>query len=156
MAKEIERKFLVRSENYKSRSIESRRIVQGYLSDNAEATVRVRIAGSQAWLTVKSINKGAERGEWEYEVPVADAEEMLRLSVTPVLSKTRHIIDHEGFRWEVDEFHGALEGLVVAEVELDDAEACPPLPDFIGREVTGDARYYNSVLAGGGEMPPSA
>lgn len=149
MAKEIERKYLVADSGYKIMSERSSRIRQAYLSVDPRATVRIRIKeGCGAFLTVKGLNSGAVRDEWEYPVPEADALEMLeRCAVSRVIDKTRWIVPYEGFVWEVDEFHGALEGLVVAEVELPDADAEPPVPPFAGREVTGDVRYYNSSLA---------
>lgn len=162
MAKEIERKFLVRDESYKTLATERRELVQAYLSADPKATVRVRIADGRGYLTVKGRNSGAVRDEWEYEIPARDAEEMIeRCSSGTVITKTRHIIPAgKGLKWDVDEFHGAHEGLVVAEIELPDKETTFPLPEFIGREVTGDARYYNSSLsasgaAGAGAAPRS-
>ena len=147
MAKEIERKFLVISSSYRALASSSFRIRQGYLSTNPASTVRVRTKGDQGYITVKGITSGATRNEWEYEIPLKDAEEMLKLTEEgTVIDKTRFIVG----RWEVDEFHGHLDGLVVAEIELTDENESFGLPDFIGREVTGDARYYNSVLAANG------
>lgn len=151
MAKEIERKFLVQGTEYRRMAIETKELTQAYLSTAVDSTIRVRIAGTRAFITVKSRNRGAERGEWEYEIPLADAREMLsRCAASPILSKTRYIIPaSNGLKWEVDEFHGALAPLVLAEIELPDA-ATPlpdPLPEFIGKEVTGNPEYYNSVLA---------
>lgn len=149
MAKEIERKFLVVDDCYKlsGRSVE---IEQAYLSDNPDATVRVRIYGTKAFLTVKSRNEGLTRDEWEYEIPVEDARNMmLRCDCRGHISKTRYV---DG-RWEIDEFHGRLDGLVVAEIELTDADEAVTLPSYIGKEVSGDSRYYNSVLANAA-MPP--
>lgn len=144
MAKEIERKFLVVSDDYKLVADSSTFIAQAYLSTRPESTVRVRIAGDSAWLTVKGVNHGAERDEWEYPVPVADAEAMIeRCALTAPLQKTRWRVG----RWEIDEFHGALAPLTVAEIELDRADEEVDLPAFIGREVTGDPYYYNSSLA---------
>lgn len=148
MSKEIERKFLVTSDAYKSVSVSSSEIRQGYLSRNPDATVRVRLRGDKGYLTVKSRNKGISRDEWEYEIPAADAAEMLdRLCDGPVLSKTRYIVATESGNWEIDEFHGRLEGLVVAEIELPAADTPIALPSFIGREVSDDPQYYNSNLA---------
>lgn len=119
MAKEIERKFLVTDDSYRDMSARSVEVMQGYLSTRKEATVRVRIWGDCGYLTVKGANAGAVRDEWEYAVPVADAREMLeRLASGTVIAKTRHIVEYGGRTWEVDEFHGSLSGLVVAEVEL--------------------------------------
>lgn len=148
MAKEIERKFLVKDKSYvqmASRRVEMR---QTYLSDRAEATVRVRVGGDRAWLTVKGRNTGAVRDEWEFEIPVEDAVEMAgRLTGGWAIDKTRYVVPFGGYTWEVDEFHGRHEGLTLAEVELPRAEAEVELPPFVGEEVTGDPQYYNSVLA---------
>ncbi|MDE5827221.1 MAG: CYTH domain-containing protein [Duncaniella sp.] len=148
MAKEIERKFLVTDTSYIGRAESAVRIRQTYLSTNPDATVRLRIAGDKAWITVKGRNAGAVRDEWEYSIPVSDAEEMAeRLAGGFAIDKTRYVVDHEGWKWEIDCFHGRHEGLTVAEIEMPSADSNPPLPDFIGREVTGDSRYYNSTLA---------
>lgn len=149
MAKEIERKFLVTDESYKSMATEIRTMMQAYLSTRPEATVRVRIADGCGFLTVKSKNRGAERDEWEYPVPAADAEAMARLAPSTVIEKRRHIVPYGGLTWEVDEFTGRHAGLTVAEVELPSADVVVELPPFVGREVTGDAAYYNSNLTGG-------
>lgn len=147
MGKEIERKFLVHDNIYKEMAKGRRELAQGYLSRNPDATVRVRAADSTGYITVKGRNAGAVRDEWEYQIPVADAEAMLGLCAEgSVLSKTRYLVDFGGRTWEVDEFHGHLEGLVVAEVELDDENAVLEVPPFASKEVTGDARYYNSNL----------
>ena len=147
MGKEIERKFLVKNDIYKEMAKCRREMAQGYLSRNPDATVRVRVAGTAGYITVKGRNDGAVRDEWEYSIPAADAEAMLRLCPEgSVLSKTRYLVDFGGRTWEVDEFHGHLEGLVVAEVELDSAGAEVEIPPFASTEVTGDARYYNSNL----------
>lgn len=151
MGKEIERKFLLADDSWRRMAEASTEMRQGYLSRRPEATVRVRVAGERAWLTVKSKNRGVERNEWEYEIPVHDALEMLSdaaMMQGNVLSKTRHIVSYSGFRWEIDEFHGTHQGLIVAEVEIGSAGEHVPLPPFIGVEVTGDPAYYNSTLAG--------
>lgn len=149
MAKEIERKYLVVNQKYKNVAICAIDILQGYISRDPERTVRVRIKGDKAYITVKGITRGCERDEWEYEIDVDDARQMLeRVAVKPILSKTRYIVRHGAYTWEVDEFHERLDGLVVAEVELPHADAeVGPLPDFVGEEVTGDERYYNSNLS---------
>lgn len=148
MSLEIERKFLVRpGYDIAALATESTFIGQKYLSDNPDATVRVRIAGNRAMLTVKSRNCGAVRCEWEYEIPVEDAEAMMDIAGLPGIVKTRYYVPFEGHTWEVDVFHGPLEGLVLAEVELADENENVILPAFVDREVTGDPAYYNSVLA---------
>lgn len=151
MAKEIERKFLVTGDSWRPLTEQTHEIRQAYLSTNPDATIRVRIIDSSAFLTVKSRNRGAVRNEWEYPISLADAEEMLEnCGCSGQIAKTRHIVGP----WEIDEFHGALEGLVVAEIELSDAAQRIDIPDFIGREVTDDSRYYNSVLSMADELPP--
>ena len=152
--KEIERKFLVKDTSYKKMAVSKSRIVQAYLSTDRHATVRIRVAGNNAWLTIKGCNQGCVRDEWEYPVPVAEALEMCCLARTAPIEKTRWIVPFEGYEWEVDEFDGHLKGLTVAEVEMPDEGCAPPLPDFAGREVTGDARYYNSMLSEARELPP--
>lgn len=147
MAKEIERKYLVKSDEYKQMANGMRQMVQGYLNRDPRATVRVRICGDKAYLTVKGLNDGAVRDEWEYDIPVGDARQMLeRCANGSVIEKTRWLVDYKGFRWEVDEFGGSHTGLVVAEIELPDVETGFELPPFVGEEVTGDVRYYNSSL----------
>lgn len=152
MGLEIERKFLVRNNNYRSVATESQLIQQAYLNRDPAATVRVRIAGDNAWLTVKGLNDGPVRHEWEYPIPVSDAVDMIEhCAVGAVLSKTRW----QAGRWEIDEYHGKLEGLTVAEIELSSADEQIELPDYIGREVTGDPQYYNSILADALTLPPT-
>ncbi len=146
MAREIERKYLVKNLSYKklARGVLFR---QGYLSTNSEATVRVRIIGDRAYLTIKGANKGLGRLEYEYELPLEDANEIMdNLCLKPIIEKYRYRVEHEGHVWEVDEFLGENEGLVVAEIELEDEEEEFTKPDFIGEEVTGDHRYSNSNL----------
>ncbi len=155
MAKEIERKYLVIDQKYKNMATKAIDIRQGYLSRDPLRTVRIRIKGDQAYITVKGPNRGISRDEWEYPINPDDAREMLdRLCDGVVLSKTRYIVPFGGDIWEVDEFHGFLDGLVVAEVELQNENYIPAtLPGFVGREVSDDARYYNSSLAQG-VIPP--
>ena len=145
MATEIERKFLVRGDAWRQQS--PTRICQGYLNRDKERTVRVRIAGNKAFLTIKGASKGATRSEFEYEIPLADAQQLLALCDGPVLDKNRHVLVHAGTTWEVDEFLGANAGLVVAEVELEREDQPFERPAWLGEEVTEDPRYYNSNLA---------
>lgn len=150
MAKETELKFLVKNDSWREHCSTGVRFVQTYLNTNPDATVRVRIAGDSAYLTVKSRNHGAERNEWEYEIPVNDAREMIEdCETSPVIDKTRY---RDG-RWEIDVYHGNLSGLVIAEIELESLSEKVELPDYIGREITNDARYYNSSLSISGEIP---
>lgn len=146
MAVEIEYKYLVKNDNYMAMATSKVRIRQGYLNREPERTVRVRTKGERGFLTVKGKNSGASRLEFEYEIPKADAEEMLTLCMPPILDKTRYLVPFEGHVWEVDEFHGIREGLVTAEIELHSESEPYSLPDFIGENVTGDSKYYNSNL----------
>ena len=146
MGVEIERKFLLQGEGWRGLG-QSTLLRQGYLNSHKERTVRVRIAGDAAFLTIKSANVGARRGEWEYPIPVAEAAELLDgLCEQPLIEKYRHRITLGGHVWEVDEFLGANAGLVVAEIELASEDEVFDKPDWIGAEVTGDVRYLNSNL----------
>ena len=146
MASEIERKFLVHGAGWREGT--RQRLCQCYLNRDKERTVRVRIAGDQAFLTIKGVTRGATRAEFEYEIPMQDAEQLLELSDGPILEKNRYVLVHEGSRWEVDEFLGDNAGLVVAEIELESEEQPFSRPPWLGQEVTHDSRYYNSNLAG--------
>lgn len=147
MAQEIERKFLVKGSAWKALAAGTL-YRQGYLSSVKERTVRVRIAGEKAFLTVKGVNRGVTRTEFEYPIPVEDAAAMLdALCERPLIEKTRYAIPFGAHTWEVDEFHGENDGLVVAEVELARADEKPVLPDWVGDDVSGDPRYFNSNLA---------
>lgn len=145
MGVEIERKFLLTSDGWRTlgAAVSMR---QGYLSSDKARVVRVRIEGEQACITIKSKSTGATRGEWEYPVPLTDAEELLALCEQPLVEKVRRRIDYAGHVWEVDEFSGINAGLVVAEIELDSEDATFDKPAWIGEEVTDDPRYYNSSL----------
>lgn len=146
MGIEIEHKYLVKGDSYRWESTEKSEIMQGFLSRNPERTVRVRIRDDKGFITIKGKGTGASHPEFEYEVPLEDAMHMITLCEPPVIVKTRYIVEHKGNRWEVDEFHDALQGLVIAELEVPSEDCTFPLPDFIGKEVTGDPRYYNSQL----------
>lgn len=145
MALETERKFLVKGEAWRPLGTPVP-YAQGYLSRGTGRTVRVRIAGNKAFLTVKGPVVGITREEFEYGVPVDEARAMLKLCDGPVIEKTRTTIPLGNHHWEVDEFAGANEGLIVAEVELTHPDEKVTIPDWIGTEVTGDPRYYNSNL----------
>jgi CYTH domain-containing protein len=148
MGYEIERKFLVKGD-YKPQSFERFSVRQGYLSLSGISAIRVRIKGGKAFITVKSaLTEGKiKRHEWEYEIPVEDAAEMLLLCESAVVEKTRHLVDYGGHLFEVDEFSGDNEGLVIAEIELEDENEPFDRPEWLGDEVTGTARYYNSYLS---------
>lgn len=148
MAKEIERKYLVLNDEYRVMASECHQIKQGYLSTRKEATVRVRIMDKLAFITVKGITEGCTRSEWEYQIPYGDAEEMLKLAQGIIIDKTRYVVKTGGYTWEIDEFHGKHDGLVLAEIELNNEKETFPIPPFIGEEVTGNVAYYNSTLAG--------
>lgn len=147
MAQEIERKFLVKGD-FKPESVKSTRITQGYLSSVPERTVRVRIKGDKGYLTIKGIgsNSGASRYEWEKEIPVAEIDELLKICEPGVIDKTRFLIPAGSHTFEVDEFYGENEGLIVAEIELTSEDESFLKPAWLGEEVTGDPRFYNSML----------
>lgn len=147
MAQEIEKKFLVAGE-FKESAKKATRITQGYLSSVPERTVRVRVKGDKGYITVKGIgnDSGASRFEWEKEIPVEDVRDLLKICEPGVIDKTRYLVDCDGHTFEVDEFYGDNEGLVVAEVELGDENEAFTRPSWLGEEVTGDKKYYNSML----------
>jgi CYTH domain-containing protein len=145
MATEIERKFLVHGTAWRQGPGVHYR--QGYLNRDKMRTVRVRIAGEQAFLTIKGATHAATRAEFEYAIPLPDATQLLALCDGPLVEKVRRVIQHDGMTWEVDEFLGDNAGLVVAEIELQAEDQPFSSPDWLGREVTDDARYYNSNLA---------
>lgn len=143
---EIERKFLVDANKLPAQILTGgEKISQGYLSTEPARTVRVRIKGDRAFITIKSANVGIVRQEFEYEIPIDDAAEILKLCDN-ILEKTRYKVNHAGHIWEVDVFGGRLAGLILAEVELSAAEEFVELPNWIDREVSDDPRYFNSNL----------
>jgi adenylate cyclase len=146
MALEIERKFLVASDAWRP-GAPGVRICQGYLTRDPARTVRVRLAGERGFLTIKGASEGIARQEFEYPIPVAEARALLELCLPPLLDKIRHERWHEGHCWEIDEFLGDNQGLVVAEIELAAADDDFARPAWLGREVSDDARYYNARLA---------
>lgn len=146
---EIERKFLVLSDDYRQAAISKERIVQGFLNSHSDRTVRIRISGAFGYLTVKgkSNRSGTSRFEWEKEIPVDDAKDLLTLCEEGLIEKTRYKIPIGHHIYEVDEFLGDNERLVIAEVELNDEEETFDKPDWLGKEVTGELKYYNSQLS---------
>jgi adenylate cyclase len=147
MAKEIERKFLIRSEGWRGK-VRGTLYRQGYLCSGKGATVRVRIGGKKAFLTVKGPRRGISRDEFEYAIPLADAQVMLdTLCGGRVVEKVRYRVRAGRLLWEIDEFKGASAGLVLAEVELEREDQQIELPEWVGKEVTADRRYYNSYLS---------
>lgn len=147
MAQEIERKFLVKGE-FKANAFESIQITQGYLSSIAERAVRVRIKGEQGYITIKGKGNasGASRYEWEKEIPLEEAKELLELCEPGAIDKTRFLIKSGVHTFEVDEFYGNNKGLIIAEIELNTENESFIKPQWLGNEVTGDHRYYNSML----------
>lgn len=150
MAQEIERKYLVAGD-YKSEAYASVRIIQGYLSRAPERVVRIRIKDDKGFITIKGTtnDSGLSRFEWEKEIPLADAQSLLKLAEPGVIDKTRHLIKNTDGKhtWEVDEFHGDNEGLIMAEIELESESDLFDKPSWLGKEVTGDKRYYNAYLS---------
>ncbi len=146
---EIERKFLLKSDTYKKEAVSQERIVQGFLNTHEERTVRVRINGDFAYLTIKgkSNESGTSRFEWEKEISLNEAEALLLLCEEGIIKKTRYIVPKGQHIFEIDEFHGANEGLVIAEIELNNEDETYEQPDWLGDEVTGDIIYYNSQLS---------
>jgi len=147
MANEIERKFLVVGD-FKSSSFKSVRLIQAYLSSVPERTVRVRIKGEKGYITIKGVTSasGASRYEWEKEVPVDEIKELMQLCEPGLIDKTRYLVKAGKHTFEVDEFYGENEGLIVAEVELSSEDEKFEKPPWLGKEVTGDMKYYNSFL----------
>ncbi|MGO4737158.1 CYTH domain-containing protein [Bosea sp. 2KB_26] len=157
MGTEIERKFLVIADDWRERAGPGQPLRQGYLTPKGTTSVRIRCAANEAFLTIKGETHGLSRPELEYEIPVAEAEEMLRtLCIGPPLEKTRYRVDHGALTWEVDVFAGRYAGLVLAEVELTEATQHVDCPSWIGLEVTNDPRYRNAALAEGDVPPPAS
>lgn len=147
MALEIERKFLIKSPQWRSLAGQGCLIRQGYLSDQPERTVRVRVSGDQAWLTIKGKTQGIERLEMEYDIPVSEAMQLLdQLCLKPLIEKYRYRIAQADLIWEIDEFLGENAGLLVAELELKSADQQFDRPDWLGTEVSHEPRYFNSAL----------
>ena len=146
MGIEIEKKFLVKGDGFKELGL-AVHYQQGYLSTDKGRVVRVRAIDDKAFMTIKGISKGATRAEYEYEIPLEDAREMLQnLCLQPIIEKYRYKVPYEGFTWEVDEFLGENKGLILAEIELESENQDFDVPSWIGEEVTGDPKYFNSNL----------
>lgn len=146
MAVEIERKFLI-DINKLTLPNSGDLMYQAYLTEDPARTVRIRIAGEKAFLTIKGPSRGISRAEFEYSIPVIDAKEIIKLSIFPPVIKTRYKIPHQNLYWEVDVFHDKNEGLILAEIELPSENQHLILPDWIKTEVSNDPRYFNSYLA---------
>lgn len=148
MATEIERKFLVRDDSWRDDADKGTLYRQGYLSSGGTCSVRVRVAGTRAYLNIKSATPGISRAEFDYEIPIADAEAMLNdLCLRPPIEKTRYFVEHQGHAWEIDVFAAENAGLALAEIELKHEEEHFERPHWIGKEVSDDERYYNAYLA---------
>ena len=148
MAIEIEHKFLLANNDWHEHISSSIKYRQGYLSSLATSSIRVRISDKRAWLNIKSATIGTSRHEYEYEIPLHDANEIITiLCRKPIIEKTRHFVMHDGNTWEIDEFEGVNQGLIIAEIELSDIGKEFSKPHWIGKEVTHDLRYYNNNLA---------
>lgn len=147
MAIEIEHKFLLANQDWRTQIMHSAIFKQGYLSALPTSSIRVRISDNLAWLNIKSAVIGTERHEYEYPIPVNEAEEIMNnLCQRPLIEKTRHFVKNQDHVWEIDEFWGDNEGLLVAEIELSSVSECFQKPDWLGQEVTDDRRYYNNNL----------
>ena len=148
MAQEIERKFLVLNESFKNEAFKQTRITQGYLSSLPERTVRIRVKGDKGFITVKGIgnDSGVSRFEWEKEIPAQEVLALMNIAEPGVIDKTRYQVKKGDHIYEVDEFYGENEGLIVAEIELKEEGEYFDKPQWLGQEVTGDVKYYNSML----------
>ena len=146
MGIEIERKYLLKNEDWRS-EVASRTIIkQGYLNSDKERTVRIRVRNEKGYLTIKGESKNATRQEFEYEIPISDAESLLLLCKKPIIEKTRHLVLVDDKTWEIDDFAGENKGLILAEIELETEEEKVRIPSWVGEEVTQDSRYFNSNL----------
>ena len=146
MAREIERKFLVKDDKW-LKFQKGTAYKQGYLSIEKDHTVRIRISSQNAYITIKGKTTGAARSEFEYEIPLEDGKELINMCRQPVIEKIRYKIEFKGFTWEIDKFLGKNKGLVLAEIELESEDQVFEKPDWADKEVTGDARYYNASLS---------
>jgi len=148
MSQEIERKFLVKNNDFKKESFQESKIIQGFLSSVPERTVRIRIKDGKGFITVKGIGNasGTTRFEWEKEISIEDATDLIKISEPGVIDKTRYHIKSGSHTFEVDEFHGENEGLIIAEIELNSELEDFKKPSWLGKEVTGEHKYYNAAL----------
>ena len=148
MATEIEHKFLLANDNWRNIVHHSVKYRQGYLTSDPTSSIRVRTCNDKAWLNIKSATVGTYRHEYEYEIPIQDANEIINnLCRKPLIEKTRYFVQHDNHTWEIDEFEGVNKGLIVAEIELSEVGETFAIPDWIGDEVTHDLRYYNNNLS---------
>ena len=147
MKVEIERKFLVKNQDWKKLIVEKHSIQQGYLNTDKSCNVRVRIMNSAAFITIKGKRVNTARPEFEYEIPLNDAESILKLTKNSIIKKTRFTVNHKGQIWEIDQFEGDNQGLVIAEIELKQKDEVISLPNWIGTEISNDERFYNLSLS---------
>jgi adenylate cyclase len=148
MGVEIERKFLLKSDAWRAEVVRSTELRQGYLSRGSQSAIRIRISAGKAELNIKSTRDGIHRLEFEYPVPMDDARTLVdEIALRPLIEKTRHIVEHAGHTWEIDEFFGENAGLIVAEIELRSVDEAFERPAWLGEEVSTDPRYYNSNLS---------
>ena len=147
MKVEIERKFLVKNQDWKKLIVEKHSIQQGYLNTDKSCNVRVRIMNSAAFITIKGKRVNTARPEFEYEIPLNDAESILKLTKNSIIKKTRFTVNHQGQIWEIDQFEGDNQGLVIAEIELKQKDEAISLPNWIGTEISDDERFYNLSLS---------
>ena len=147
MKVEIERKFLVKNQDWEKLIVEKHSIQQGYLNTDKSCNVRVRIMNTMAFLTIKGKRVNTVRPEFEYEIPLNDAESILKLSKNSIIKKTRYTVNHKGQIWEIDQFEGDNQGLVIAEIELKQKDEAISLPNWIGTEISNDDRFYNLSLS---------
>lgn len=147
MATEIERKFLIRDDSWRALSSHKLNIIQGYLANTDNGSIRIRVSGDEANLNIKSMTLGVTRKEYDYPIPVHDARSMLEeLCMKPLIEKTRHYVEYNGHTWEIDEFHGDNAGLILAELEVEHEDETFDPPPWLGTEVSNDPRYYNVCL----------
>lgn len=146
MAIEIERKFLLLNSDWRKAVYDQKKIFQGYLSSNPERTVRVRVSDQKGIITIKGKSQGNSRAEYEYNIPLTDADELIKLCENPIISKTRYLVKIEEKVWEIDEFSGENQGLIVAEVELQSETERITFPSWIGKEVSSEKRFFNASL----------
>jgi adenylate cyclase len=146
MGVEIERKYLIKNSDWKNRVIEKIEIKQGYLNSNIERTVRIRLNNIKAFITIKGKTINTSRQEFEYEIPYEEGNSLINMCESPIIEKTRFIVQEDNGIWEIDEFKGENQGLIVAEIELKHENQKFKVPQWIGKEVSNDSRYYNSSL----------
>jgi len=147
MAREIERRFLLASDAWRTSVARSMRITQGYLAITEQSVIRVRVRDDAGYVTIKSRDGGLARDEFEYSIPVADARSLLKLCGRRILEKIRHEVPYAGYCWEIDEYSPPFAGLIIAEVELQSEEEDPPRPAWVGEEITHDGNFSNAALA---------